>query len=491
ALTRTGIMWPEDAPMYGRPLHAADVALSYEALREAGRRQARVYEAVDRIDVNQTDFGESVVFSLREPSAPLLNQMTSPWHVVLPAEVVSGAESVDLSQRSLGNGPFQLEQSDGRSNFVVTRNPSYDRMEFDGYPMPYLDQVRGEDYSIRNQANRDAPGSARWSAWESGVAQAIQLDGVGDVRRAREAQPDAQLQVTPPTPSGGGHFTFRSLTDGPFADVRVRAALSMALHRGSLAASVYGGLAAPDTAQNWTFFRDPQQTRYVALREWPWEEEELGEAQRYDPNRALGLLSAAGYSEGHPLQFGIDMPAALNPAGDPYDPGPHRLAEFVVEQWEQHLHGVMDVRRFERSWARFTDSRSDMRFRPEANPAVDLVFRDPADVEIYDVDADDLAFGSMHSTGRFNRAGINDPEIDEWAVAQRQTLDATERVKPLERMRLKEQDHIWRILLVNPYGVHIRRDHVLNLLGTYYAKTLHLAPDQLKRTRIGQRWGSE
>jgi len=50
--------------------------------------------------------------------------------------------------------------------------------------------------------------------------------------------------------------------------------------------------------------------------------------------------------------------------------------------------------------------------------------------------------------------------------------------------RLKEQDEVWRILLVNPYGVRVRRANVFNLVDTYYAKSLQLAPDQLKRVWV-------
>ena len=482
---RPGTRWPGGSPTEGRPLDAADIALSYDGLKQPGLRQAPIYEAVERIEADPGAGDGAVVFHLREPSAPLLNQMTSPWHVVLPAEIVSGAQPIDLSQRSVGNGPFQLKLSNERSLWVLTRNPSYSRIDAEGLVLPYLDEVRGEDYAFRDQVARTTPGVAHWTAWESGAAQAVELDGVADARRALEAQPEAQLQVTPPSPSGGPYFSFRSLSEGPFADVRVRAALSMALHRGNLAALVHDGFAASDAAQNWTFFPGSEQTP-EGLREWPWEESELGEAQRYDPNQARALLAAAGFDEEHPLQLGIDMPPALNPAGQPYNPGVHRIAEFVAEQWEQYFFGAVAVRRLERNWTQFTDSQGSIWFIPEPDPSVDLFFRDPADVEIYDADADDLAYGSLHSAGRFNRSGVSDPEIDAWAVAQRQALDPLARADLLERIRLKEQDQVWRILLVNPYGVRVRRANVFNLLDTYYAKSLHLAPDQLKRVWIEQ-----
>jgi len=113
--------------------------------------------------------------------------------------------------------------------------------------------------------------------------------------------------------------------------MRVRMALSMALHRGNLSALMYEGLAAPDAAQNWTFFRDSDDSS-GGLREWPWEEDESGAAWQYDPNQALALLSSAAYSEAQPLTLSVNMPPALSPGGNPCDPGAQRIAEFVAQQ---------------------------------------------------------------------------------------------------------------------------------------------------------------
>ena len=477
---RQGVTWPEQTPTEGRSLTAEDIALSYNAYREPGRRQSPAYEAVERIEA--TSDSNAVTFHLREPSAPLLNLMTSPWHVALPAELVTDPGSASLAQSSRGTGPFELKLSDGRSSWVIVRNPTYARIDADGIPLPYLDEVRGEDFRIRDLGANATPGGAKWAAWESGAAHAIQLDSVDDAERAMLIDPEARLQVTPPSPSGSGYFSFASLSESRFADVRVRTALSIALHRFNLAALVYGGLAASDSAQNWTFFRDPQQPDQ--MREWPWDETELDDSQRYDPNQALALLAAAGYSEDDPLIIRVDTPPSLNPAGQPYNAGAHSIANFVADLWEQHLPDIVNVRRLERIWTPFTDSTGRQWLIPKPDPAVDLGFQDPDEADIYDADADDLAYGAMHSSGRFNRAGINGPEIDEWAVAQRQALDPFERADLLERIRLKEQQQVWRVLLVNPYGMRVRRSNVFNLVDTYYAKSLRLAPDQLKTTWI-------
>jgi len=481
---RPGVIWPEQSPAEGRPLSGVDVALSYDALREPGRRQTPIYEAVDRIEAgdNANSGDSSVTFHLREPSAPLLNQMTSPWHVVLPAEIVSGAQEIDLTQRSVGTGPFEIKLSDGRSSWVLSRNPTYGRSDHDGIPLPYLDEVRGEHYPFRDYFANAPAGGAKWAAWEEGSAHAIKLDSVEEAHRALLSQPDAQLQVTPPIPSGGGYYSFASLNEGPFADNRVRAALSMALHRTNLAALTYNGFAAPGVAQNWTFFRDTQSPDQT--REWPWSEAELAGSQRYDPDQALTLLSAAGYSDANPLRMRIDMPPALDPAGASYDAGAHRIAPFVADQWEQYLLNAVDVHRTERIWTPYTDSEGRQGLVPKPDQEVDLIFQHPEDADIYNADADDLAYGAMHSAGRYNYAGINDAEVDAWSVAQRQAVDQMTRADLLERIRRKEQEHVWRLLLVNPYSVRVRRAGVYNLLDTYYANTPQLAPAQLKTVWI-------
>ena len=52
---RPGVHWPEGSPSEGRALDAADVASSYDVLREPGRRQAPIYDAVERIEADGVD----------------------------------------------------------------------------------------------------------------------------------------------------------------------------------------------------------------------------------------------------------------------------------------------------------------------------------------------------------------------------------------------------------------------------------------------------
>ena len=112
------------------------------------------------------------------------------------------------------------------------------------------------------------------------------------------------------------------------------------------------------------------------------------------------------------------------------------------------------------------------------DPDADLLF---SLLSSYGVDPDDLVYRLMHSDSVYTGVGINDPEIDEWGIAQRQATDASERSELLERIRLKESDEAWRLHLVNPYAIRARREHAFNLVNAYFASSLDLLPKQLER----------
>ena len=91
----------------------------------------------------------------------------------------------------------------------------------------------------------------------------------------------------------------------------------------------------------------------------------------------------------------------------------------------------------------------------------------------------------MHSGAAAYWGGIDDAEIDEWGVAQRRATDPLERSELLERIRLKEAEQVWRLHLVNPYGLAVRREHVFNLVDSYFSKNVETLPKQLERTWLG------
>ena len=484
---RDDVAWTEHAPMNGRRLAARDVQACLDAFRQSTMRQADAYDAVQRVDPHDAD--HTVSLHLTQPAAYLLNKMTSPWQVIVPSELVVDPDLIDWSQQTRGTGPFKLALSTVNREWKLKRNDAYFKHDANsGTRLPYLDAVHGVNFDFVEAVIAAGGGESvaalgtRPSNWEMGELHSIRLFEASDAQAAIDAVPTAVLQVTPPSPGGGTYYTFQALSDSQFRDARVRQALSMALDRSAIAQEVYSGFAAADCAQNWAFVTDGSTA--WGTREWPWEVDDLGPHFGHDPESVRGLLAAAGYAESTPLAVKIDVPAATLPTGAPAPPDSTiaRLSAQVLGHLRLSLGGQVEIEPRERPWVQRTDAAGRTWLEPQPHPEADLIYGTSGPV--YDADPDDLAHACMHSSGRLNRAGINDPEIDEWSTLQRQAVDQAARSELLERIRRKESERMWRMFTVNPYGVQARRGDVFNLVRTYFAKSLQLAPAQLERTWI-------
>ncbi len=434
-----------------------------------------------------------MTFNLREPAAYLLNKITSPWHVVLPAELVTDPSLIDWTAVSRGSGPYHLPEP-GRLTWRLERNPEYFKRDpRSGQPLPYLDGLRGAYFDALAFEPPDSPHAQppRLEQWASGDLHAVAAPTPSSVEAALELQPEAVVLVTPPAASGA-HFSFSyaALFDGPFIDPRVRAALSMALNRNAYAAQYFEGFTAPDCGQNWSFVVDPASAS--GFREWPWSEAELHPQQRFDPNGARALLAAAGYSHEQPLAFALDLPPTTPP------PGATRVIESDIEhvshwlrrQLETELGDAVQIVGRPRSWEvrrETINAGGDVPIQVRrtyelVDPDADLVF-EHGGAPSYAADADNLAYARMHSSrGWLNRYGIDDPQIDEWAEAQRRAVDAHDRSVLLERIRQREGEQTWRLFLAAPYQIRIRQPNVFNLVGAYFAAGLQDLPTTLERT---------
>ena len=82
--------------------------------------------------------------------------------------------------------------------------------------------------------------------------------------------------------------------------------------------------------------------------------------------------------------------------------------------------------------------------------------------------------------------GFADDELDALAEAQRRAFDPLERSALLEQIRMREAEQVWRLPLVNPYGLSVRREYVFDKVDTYFGKDLWQRPRQLERV-----WRSE
>ena len=473
---RGDVRWPDSEPLNGRALTASDVQISHDAYLSPAMQQAAAYGAVERVEADDRE--GTVTFHLREPASYLLAKMTDPRHVIGPPHYLDdpvagmiepGAPSREFTPQ--GTGPFQLEYA-SIAGWGATRNPDYfKRDESTGEQLPFLDRIRGGLLLSRNPSQIPfVPRSETWGDWVDGRFEAIELLTPSELMESEAMFADITAQVTAPTPGNGSEFTFKSTGSGPFADARVRQALSLAIDRRGLADRLHQGLAAPDCGHDWTHVAD--ESSDTGFREWPWTPAELGDWHAFDVQGALALLSAAGYGPETRLMLGVDR-------GD-WDPifgGVNASAmEIAAEQWQSNIGEAVEVRVLTREISTDSDGL-DLRTR-SSRPHADAALLTSGRLRQYVADPDDLTYGRLHS---LKNVLVRDARLDELCERQRGELDAGRRSEVLEEIRKRDIELGWRLTLVNPYGLAARRGGVFNVGATHIAHSFDLNPKQFER----------
>lgn len=432
------VMWQDEEPVNGREMTMDDVRLGYAALKDAPV-QSRDYFAIQSIEADES--GRTVRFNMTEPTPYLLNVMMTPYHVIIPPEMI-GNELLDTW--AVGSGPFVLRELETGVKWFAERNPNYFRRDPNtGMQLPYLDEMEGLDFLGQREAN-----IAAWAASEVGHIVAADLI---DLEEFQELQPDSVTMVTAPPPGWQPYILFK-LQEEPWNDTRVRRALSFLMDREEQREGVFNGMAAAGIGMDWTFFSDPSHPR--GFREWPWEPAELdalGGATQFNADEGNSLLDAAGFTPDNPLKFDFDFHsvpgAALN------------QMLLIVDQWQRNSGGRLEVNFNQGEWVawfgrlvngEFTDLLGHYQYGPAQDP-------------------DQYINGPMHSESPGNFYGINDPQIDQWAREQRVETDYARREEIWLEVMKKDLSETWRIWTLNPYRIALRREWMFNLTDTYNA----------------------
>lgn len=472
---RPDVQWPDAEPLNGRMLTASDVLINHDAHRSPVMPQASAYEAVERIEADDRE--RTVAFHLSEPASYLPAKMTNPLHVIAPPHYIDdpGLGAVEPGPSNPapnihGTGPFVLEYTSVVS-WGAVRNPDYFKHDqATGTRLPHLDRIRGGILLSRNPTA--IPGTPReeiWRDWTDQRFDAIQLLSPAELSQSQAMFPDLAAQVAAPTPGRGSELIFGTISAGPFADPRVRHALSAAIDRAALAQRAHHGLAAPDCGHDWTHVTDDSTPS--GFREWPWTPEEIGEPYVFDPDHARSLLAAAGYGSDNPLPIKLDAGGTevFTISVDP------RITAAVADQWQTNLGPAANVQLLPRSVTTSSQGGAIYReVRPHQNANITSWSRLPQ----YAPDPDALTYGKLHSSA--NRL-LQDALIDELCKQQRQELDPIKRSEILEQIRQRDLEISWRLPLVNPYGLLARQAGVFNVTATHIAHSFDLNPKQFER----------
>lgn len=276
--------WQNVDPTFGRPVTAEDVVFSYNRYRDLSKGQANIPLLVDSVTAPDS---QTVTFKLKHPFALFLTRIASYQDLwILPPELIEA--DGDAEKRAIGSGPFILGHYRRSVDFEFLKNPDYFEKDEYGIQLPYIDKLRLLIIPDPNAVLTQFIAGELWGiAIQPKLVQEA-LNSVPDVRLGRGLRNLASFFYFEPA-------TYTS-EKGPFNDVRVRRAISMAIDRDGLLALVR---APMDTEGGEWCNMIPAGLG----RQW-WvdpKSEDMGDAAKWykhDIAEAKSLLSAAGYADG-------------------------------------------------------------------------------------------------------------------------------------------------------------------------------------------------
>src|SRR5215510_10825486 len=384
---RRGVRWQNKAPVNGRELTAEDVVYSVERFRTiTGNANAYMLSSLDKVEAPDK---YTVKFTLKEPYVWFLDMLANSHAVAIIArECVEKFGDLKKPESVVGSGPWMLDSYRPNVGFTFVRNPSY--------------FVAGQPYVERIEATIDEDNASRLAAfiagkydlgWEyQGVINRVDWMQIKDTLKQKRPR----LQAVEYPTAVMTHISMRT-DKAPFSDVRVRRAMSLAVHRQGIVDAVLEGAGVFNPAVP------------AALKEWSVPIAQLGEGARwfkYDPAQAKKLMAEAGYPNGFPatMDFTTYGSTILVDA-----------AQLVL----RHLKDIgIDVKLNQKEYGAYISTSfygkfDSMCLGPQTG------FQEP----------DNFLYGQYYPGELKNQSHINDPLVADMLVSQRRTQDVAKRRK--------------------------------------------------------------
>lgn len=250
---REGLLFHDDSP-----LTAENVKNTLEYYQDPanGSQLATGLKDVETIEVD----GSTVTLSLSQPNTALLQYLALPFAGIVP-DASLNAETANW----IGAGPFEMVELQEGIGLTLAKDDDYygaDDVE--------LDSVEVKFY---------ADGEARTNALLSGDVDMIEYVPWENFDRVRDAGFTVDAQ------QGPFQYVQFNVTEGPFADPKVRQAVAFALNRENAVMAAFQSNGAP---LNGIVIPEGDAAYDPAAAEL-WD---------YDPEKARELLAEAGYPDG-------------------------------------------------------------------------------------------------------------------------------------------------------------------------------------------------
>jgi peptide/nickel transport system substrate-binding protein len=369
--------WHDKEPVNGRQVDAEDVVATMERIIKLPGHQAAILSEVKSIEASDD---LTVVFTLKQPFAPFLNNMANHFMWILPKEAVDG--KVDLATDAIGTGPFVLEKWEDNVQATYKRNPKYFEKG-----KPYLDQIIYK--VVPDQATRIA-------AFRTGQADSIGGLSPEELNQLTKTNPDIKVnEVLFSTQEQ----VYMNMEKKPFNELKVRQAISLAIDRKSMVKSIYGGGETSSPVN-------------PSLGDWALPLKEREELMPYDPEKAKKLLAEAGYPKGFDTTLMVT---------DGYGQQMVRVAQWVAEDLRNiGINAKIEIVEYATYFS-------------ERYPKVDYDMG--VGYQTYFQEPDEWLRTQLHTKGARNWFNISNPELDKMLDEQRLIVDEKERKEKVHEIQ--------------------------------------------------------
>ncbi|MCP4755951.1 MAG: ABC transporter substrate-binding protein [Proteobacteria bacterium] len=294
-----GVRFHDVPPVNGRELTSADVKYSIERIAGKYGKKSNFkhsYYFDGKIASIKTPDRYTIIIKTKEPYAPFIKYVSSPWCAIVAKEVVD--KHKNLKRKAIGTGPFILKKYVPGSHVELVKNPNYFKKG-----LPYLDGIR---YTIMNKPN---------SILAAYLAKKFDGTGVyffhlGTVQKKASDSIITKMEGThmwtlrtPPWIAG------KKELKPPFDKKKVRQAIAMAIDKKKLLKLAWGGFGTPQVGPVPT----PVQNSLTQA-----------DAIEYNPQKAKKLLAEAGYPNGFTTE--------LITWNLPYMTGPAQVVQAMLKE---------------------------------------------------------------------------------------------------------------------------------------------------------------
>lgn len=388
-------------PPVERALTAEDVVFSYR--RNIGEVEGIPPAAVSAdlttiIERVEAPDDQTVVFTINRPYVPFLARLGDPNMLALiPTEF---EDVVNPAQNMVGSGPWLFDSHTPGTVVSFRRNPNWHR----DADVPYLDATN---------LNIVPEYATQLSQFLGGNLDEFTPSG-GDLQRIVDTIPEASFSTRVAAGASYMFFSARN-ADDPWRDPLVRQAISVAIDRDDLLDAAYELPAFDDAGIDyqrvWNSFIPAG---------WgdPWLDplsESTREYYEYNPQRAMELLSAAGYEDGFEARFPYSTGY-----GQPY----LTMTELVIQFLSRVGITLTGVGQDQASEFLPETYRSGGDF-DGISWTLQTLLADPGDY-----------FEQMYTPGYLrNKSAVDDPDIAERAATVQANLDTESRIEQMHDLQ--------------------------------------------------------